>query len=82
MVSSIVAACLCRLTCAWSCVTAAMLGSVAYVHTPETQRAKELLDLYTRLTSPVESCTAVDHRLDILLKVKVSLLPCWTLAMC
>lgn len=44
-------------------------GETAQVHTPETQRAKQLLDLFNALHLPV---TSTDQRLDILLKVKVS----------
>lgn len=43
-------------------------GEIAQVQTPETQRAKELLDLFNALNAPL---TAVDQRLDILLNVKV-----------
>lgn len=42
-------------------------GAVAFVHTPETQRAKQLLELYNRLNSPVSD---IDQRLEILVKVK------------
>lgn len=42
-------------------------GDIAYVQTPETIRAKELLDLYNALSS---SLVNIDERLDILLKVK------------
>lgn len=42
-------------------------GEVAHVHTPETQRAKELLDLFNALNAPL---LAVDQRLDVLLNIK------------
>lgn len=42
-------------------------GDVVKVQTPETNRAKELLELYRLLSSPV---LAINDRLDILLKVK------------
>lgn len=42
-------------------------GAIALVHTPETQRAKQLLELYNRLGRPVDSA---DDRLDVLVKVK------------
>ena len=42
-------------------------GSVAQVQTPETQRAKELFEIYKKLSNPIE---AIDQRLDVLLKVK------------
>jgi hypothetical protein len=45
-------------------------GETAQVHTPETQRAKQLLDLFNALHMTVIS---TDQRLDVLLKVKVSL---------
>jgi hypothetical protein len=45
-------------------------GETASVHTPETQRAKQLLDLFHALHAPVMS---TDQRLDVLLKVKVRL---------
>lgn len=44
-------------------------GEVAQVHTPETQRAKELLDLFTALNAPLLSA---DQRLHVLKNVKVS----------
>jgi hypothetical protein len=40
------------------------------VFTPETQRAKELLDLFNALNAPLLS---TDQRLDVLLNVKVCL---------
>jgi hypothetical protein len=43
-------------------------GEVAMVHTPETQRAKELLDLFHAMHVPLQSN---DQRLETLLKVKV-----------
>jgi hypothetical protein len=43
-------------------------GDVALVQTPETQRAKELLDLYTALNAPLAT---PDQRLDVLLNIKV-----------
>ncbi len=46
-------------------------GEVAKVSTPATQRAKELLDLYNALQSPID---VVDERLDVLLHVKWSVL--------
>lgn len=42
-------------------------GSVTEVHTPFTTRAKELMDLYHGLKTPLAS---VDERLDVLLHVK------------
>ena len=45
-------------------------GSVAQVQTPATLRAKELLDLYRALSTPVTNAD-IDGRLDILLHVKV-----------
>jgi len=42
-------------------------GEVAQVHTPETQRAKELLDLFNALNAPL---LAIDQRLEVLLNVK------------
>eukprot|EP01039_Chlorochromonas_danica_P002184 gene2184-2384_t len=42
-------------------------GAIALVHTPETQRAKQLLELYNRFSQPVD---AIDDRLDVLMKVK------------
>ena len=44
-------------------------GETAQVHTPETQRAKYLLDLYNALILEVFT---TEQRLDTLLKVKVS----------
>lgn len=41
---------------------------VCQVFTPETQRAKELLDLFNALNAPLLS---TDQRLDVLLNVKV-----------
>ena len=41
-------------------------GDIAYVQTPETIRAKELLDLYNALNATL----GIDERLDILLRVK------------
>jgi hypothetical protein len=41
-------------------------GDVAYVQTPETIRAKELLDLYNALNTIL----GIDDRLDVLLRVK------------
>jgi hypothetical protein len=41
-------------------------GDVAYVQTPETVRAKELLDLYNALNTSL----GIDERLDVLLRVK------------
>jgi hypothetical protein len=46
-------------------------GENAQVHTPETQRAKELLDLFNALNAPL---LETNQRLDVLLNVKVSLL--------
>ena len=43
------------------------------VFTPETQRAKELLDLFNALNAPLLS---TDQRLDVLLNVKVCLPIC------
>jgi hypothetical protein len=42
-------------------------GDVVMVQTPETNRAKELLELYRRISAPVSE---INDRLDILLKVK------------
>lgn len=42
-------------------------GEVAFVHTPETQRAKQLLDLFNTLSAPVQS---IDQRLEVILSVK------------
>lgn len=42
-------------------------GEKAYVHTPETQRAKQLLDLFNALHQPL---TNTDQRLETLLQVK------------
>lgn len=50
-------------------------GEAAQVFTPETQRAKELLDLFNALNAPLLS---TDQRLDVLLNVKV----CTTLRQC
>ena len=50
-------------------------GSVAQVQTPATLRAKELLDLYRALSTPVTNAD-IDGRLDILLHVKVYHLFC------
>ena len=44
-------------------------GDSAQVYTPETQRAKELLDLFNALNAPLLS---TEQRLDVLLNVKVS----------
>lgn len=44
-------------------------GEVAHVHTPETQRAQELLRLFQALNQPLLSA---EQRLDVLLNVKVS----------
>jgi hypothetical protein len=43
-------------------------GEVAMVHTQETQRAKQLLELFHALHTPLQNS---DQRLEILLKVKV-----------
>ncbi len=52
-------------------------GEKAYVHTPETQRAKQLLDLFNALHQPL---TNTDQRLETLLQVKVSRIsPCYEL---
>ena len=45
-------------------------GGDAQVHTQETQRAKELLDLFNALNAPL---LGTDQRLDVLLNVKVIL---------
>jgi hypothetical protein len=45
-------------------------GEVALVHTQETQRAKQLLDLFHALHSPLQNS---DQRLETLLKVKVGI---------
>ncbi len=45
-------------------------GEKAMVHTPETQRAKQLLDLFNSLHSPT---LTTDQRLEVLLNVKVSI---------
>ncbi|KAJ1410755.1 hypothetical protein B484DRAFT_353315 [Ochromonadaceae sp. CCMP2298] len=42
-------------------------GDAAHVHTRETQRAKELLDLFNALNAPLHG---TDQRLDVLLNVK------------
>jgi hypothetical protein len=44
-------------------------GEKAYVHTPETQRAKQLLELFNALHAPLVNN---EQRLDVLMKVKVS----------
>ena len=46
-------------------------GTVAQVQTPATVRARELLDLYKALSTPLTNLTEVDARLDVLLHVKV-----------
>jgi hypothetical protein len=46
-------------------------GDKAQVHTQETQRAKELLDLFNALNAPL---LATDQRLDVLLNVKVGMM--------
>ena len=46
-------------------------GTVAQVQTPATVRAKELLDLYKALSTPLTNLSEVDARLDVLLHVKV-----------
>jgi hypothetical protein len=43
-------------------------GEAAQVHTPETQRAKELLDLFNALNAPL---LGTDQRLHVLKNVKV-----------
>lgn len=43
-------------------------GETAQVHTPETQRAQELFDLYNALTA--EPLLSTEQRLDVLLNVK------------
>lgn len=43
-------------------------GEKAFVHTPETQRAKQLLELFNALHAPL---VTNEQRLDVLLKVKV-----------
>jgi hypothetical protein len=43
-------------------------GEKAFVHTPETQRAKQLLELFNALHAPLMTN---DQRLDVLVKVKV-----------
>lgn len=48
-------------------------GSVAYVQTPATVRAKELRDLYHSISAPLMSSSDVDNRLDVLLNLKVRL---------
>lgn len=50
----------------WQCSD----GKTAFVHTPEVQRAKELMELYSALMRPFET---VDDRLDVLVHIK------WTL---
>jgi len=46
-------------------------GEVAHVSTPETQRAKELLDLFNAFNQSVLLVTT-EQRLDVLLNIKVS----------
>jgi hypothetical protein len=48
-------------------------GSVAFVQTPATVRAKELRDLYHSISAPLMSSSDVDSRLDVLLNLKVRL---------
>mmetsp|Transcript_22967 Transcript_22967/g.38300 ORF Transcript_22967/g.38300 Transcript_22967/m.38300 type:complete len:425 (-) Transcript_22967:2216-3490(-) len=45
-------------------------GDAAQVHTQETQRAKELLDLFNALNAPLLGTDTTDQRLDVLLNVK------------
>lgn len=52
-------------------------GTVCAVQTPASQRAKELLELYTALGGPVQS---VEERLDVLIHVKVSILTLYFIA--
>jgi hypothetical protein len=47
-------------------------GEKAFVHTPETQRAKQLLELFNALHAPLATN---EQRLDVLMKVKVRLSP-------
>jgi hypothetical protein len=42
-------------------------GDVTVVHTPSTQRAKDMLDLFTALNAPL---TTTNQRLEVLLNVK------------
>jgi hypothetical protein len=44
---------------------------VAQVETPTTTRAKELLDLYRALSTPITNAADTDNRLEVLLRVKV-----------
>lgn len=45
-------------------------GDVAQVHTPQTKQARDFLDIYEALATPVTGGTSIEARLEILLNAK------------